>query len=316
MHGKLPIRIVLALFVLSLIGCVSQKQYNELLDSKARTDRENLRLQQVEKDYNEQSRQLSQTLSSLGNTEDILGDYKSETERLTSELEELQESYDNLQSDYSNLTETSSREKGDLKDRLERTRRDLNSKKDALNQVTILLAEDPGLRRQLLLKVDQELQAQRLHMDSIKSVFETNLDGLPREALIIHQDDRDLYILLASRQLFADSSSNMSFEGEQLFAQITPTLIQVDDITVRTGGLSTELEVEEIEDLAADRVKAVHEEILKSGIDKSSVTLLTPENDPGQSRIRGLKIDDGIKIILSPQLMDIIEILESIETNN
>ena len=212
-----PCRTMLFLSIMMLTSCVSSKKYNELLNSKARTDRESLRLKQVEEDCQETNRELTQTLSTLENTEEVVQDFKAKLEELTEEHAVLQGKYDGSLDDYAELQKTCADEKSELTALLTVKQIELDDKNVILEglESTLYANEDELDERDQRIR---ELNARILHeqdkLDSLKFVISSALLGLSSDDLSVEQRDGKLYVTLSQNLLFEKNSKVIDQAGK------------------------------------------------------------------------------------------------------
>ena len=314
-----PLRLLAyGLFAVLISGCVSQKKYNELLDSKARADRDNLRLEQVEQDCAQTVQQLSETLNSLDNTEKILTDYKTNLENLTAEQEQLQAEYDQLLEDYKDFQDQAADEKNEMIAVLTLKQSELDDKERLLRgmEATLYANEDKLRDRdQQLREMDARILREQERMDSIKNAISTALLDLSSEDLAVEQRGGKIYVSISQELLFEKNSKTIDPRGEEALAKLAPVLIEsVDtDITVE-GHTDTDGTESYNWDLSVSRATAVVRQLISNGLPGSRVTasgraffdpidLGTSEDAKSRNR--------RTEIILTPRLSDIIEFLQA-----
>ncbi len=299
-------------------GCVSQKKYNELLDSKARSDRENLRLEQVEADCEEQKRQLTQTLYSLENTEDILGDYKTNLENLTAEHNTLQAQYDDLLGEYKQFQENAAAEKKELTDLLTFKQNELDDKENVLRGMeTALYANEDRLRarNQQVREMEARILKEQERMDSIKNAISSLLLDISPEDLTVERRGGKIYVSMSQDLLFEKNSKSLDQGGRDALAKIAIVLQNTTETDITVEGHTDRDGTEKYNwDLSVGRATAVVQELITNGVPGERITasgraFFDPidKDNTEEAKSRNRRTE----IILTPKLSDIVEFLNA-----
>ncbi len=317
-------RSMLFVSVLMLTSCVSSKKYDQLLNSKARTDRESLRLKQVEKDCEEINRELSQTLSTLENTEGVVRDFKGKLADLQSQYEALQGNYDRSLDNYTNLQKICEDEKGELTALLTVKQTELDDKNNILKSLeSTLYANEDELdeRDQHIRELNAKIIRERDRLDSLKYVISSALVGLSAQDLKVEQREGKLYVTLSQNLLFEKNSKTLDNAGKAALAKLAKVLITSEDLDITVEGhTDTDGSVSLNWDLSVSRAIAVVQELTYGGLQGERITAagraFYDPIDPADDESAKSK-NRRTEIILTPRLDEILEILEeSSQTND
>ena len=315
-----PCRMMLFVSFMMLTSCVSSKKYNELLNSKARTDRESLRLKQVEEDCQETERELNQILSTLENTEEVVQDFKIKLEDLTAEHAELQGKYDGSLEDYALLQKTCAEEKSELTALLTVKQTELDDKSVILKglESTLYANEDELDERDQRIR---ELNAKILHeqdrLDSLKFVISSALLGLSSDDLTVEQRDGKLYVTLSQNLLFEKNSKVLDRAGKDALSKLAKVLTTSEDLDITVEGHTDSDGGAGLNwDLSVSRATAVVHELTNNGLAGARITAAgrafydpidLGEEESAKSKNR------RTEIILTPKLDEIIEFVRASE---
>jgi chemotaxis protein MotB len=315
-----PYRSMLFVSVLMLTSCVSSKKYDQLLNSKARTDRESLRLKQVEKDCEETNRELTATLSTLENTEGVVQDFKGRLADLQSEYDALQGNYDRSLDNYTNLQKVCADEKSELTALLTVKQTELDDKNNILKSLeSTLYANEDELdeRDQRIRELNARIIRERDRLDSLKFVISSALVGLSAQDLTVEQRDGKLYVTLSQDLLFEKNSKTLDNKGKQALATLAKVLVTSEelDITVE-GHTDTDGSISLNWDLSVSRAIAVVQELTDSGLEGERITAagraFYDPVDPGDDESAKSK-NRRTEIILTPRLKEILDLIKAEE---
>ncbi len=313
-------RSMLLVSILMLTSCVSSKKYNELLNSKARTDRESIRLKQVEADCEETNRELRETLSTLDNTEEVVQEFKEKLEILTEEHAKLQGEYDGSLVNYANLEKQCEDEKGELTALLMVKQTELDDKNVIVKglESTLYANEDEIDERDQRIR---ELNAMILHeqdrLDSLKFVISSTLLGLSADDLNIEQREGKLYITLSQNLLFEKNSKTLDQAGKNALAKLAEVLVTSEDLDITVEGhTDTDGDASLNWELSVERATAVVHELTANGLVGERITAAgrafydpidSNDNEAAKSKNR------RTEIILTPNLDEIFDFVRSAE---
>jgi chemotaxis protein MotB len=313
-----PCRLILFVSIVMLTSCVSSKKYNELLNSKARTDRESLRLKQVEKDCEETNHELTQTLSTLDNTEEVVQDFKTKLENLTDEHAALQDKYDGSLDDYAILQKSSADEKRELTALVMVKQVELDDKSNIVKGLeSALYANEDELdeRDQRIRELNARILREQDRLDSLKYVISSALLGLSSDDLTVEQREGKLYVTLSQNLLFEKNSKRLDKAGKDALAILANVLVTSEDLDITVEGhTDTDGDAGLNWDLSVSRATAVVHELTKNGLTGERITAAgrafydpidLGEEESAKSKNR------RTEIILTPRLDEIFDIIST-----
>ena len=300
-----------------IASCVSQKKYNELLDSKARGDREILRLTEVEEDCEEIRSQLNSTLNSLNNTEDILQDEQQSLSNLQSAHETLQSQYDVLLDNNTRLQETCAEEKEELTALLALKQTELDDKERILRKLEgTLYANEDALREreQSIRELNAQLLREQERLDSLKNSINEALLGISSEDISVEQRNGKVYVSLSQNLLFEKDSKVIDAAGRDALGKLALVLAEEPDIAINVEG-HTDIDGDAAYnwELSVGRATAVVNALMRNGLPGERITasgrafydpVVTGDDEAAKSRNR------RTEIILSPDLSKVLEIIK------
>lgn len=310
---KLPI----FLCVLLCVSCVSQKKYDALLNNKARVDRENQRLKQIEEEYAEITREMAETRATLAKTEAVLMQIKDRFLNLDSAYAELQLRYDELLEDNANLLAAASQEKAELTKLLVAKEKELDEKERELRTLeSVLASKEQTLtdREESIRELTEQLQAQQETLNLLKATISDALLGFSDSDLTVEQKNGKIYVSMSQNLLFAKNSDRIDPAGKEALAKLAGVLKNNPDIDILVEGHTDTDGTEAYNwDLSVTRATAVVKELTKSGLNGERITAAgrayfapvdTNDNEEGKSRNR------RTEIILSPKLDKLLELID------
>lgn len=297
-------------------GCVSQKKYNELLDSKARTDREVMRLNQVEDECEELKSQYNSTLNSLTNTEEVLQDLQTNLSNLENEHGNLQVKYDELLGNNIKLQETCAEEKEDLTALLALRQTELDDKERILRSMeATLYANEDALRArdQRVRELNAQLLREQERLDSLKNSISEALLGFSAEDLTVVQRDGKVYVSLSQNLLFEKNSKEIDAAGRDALGKLALVLNEAPDIDITVEGhTDTDGDAAYNWDLSVSRATAVVKALMRNGLPGDRITAagraFYDPIDPGDDETAKSR-NRRTEIILSPKLDRVMQIL-------
>lgn len=297
-------------------SCVSQKEYNALLSSKARADRENIRLAQVERDCEETNRQLTQTLSSLNNTEGALQDYKSDLENMTTSRSTLQTEYDELLDDYNDFQESTAVEKNELLALMTMKQDELDDKERIVRSLeATLYANTDQLRSkdQRIRELNTKIARDQERLDSLKNAISQALVGIAAEDLAVEQRNGKVYVSLSQNLLFAKNSKELEPAGVEALSKLGGVLAESPGVDIIVEGHTDTDGAEQYNwDLSTSRATAVVSQLLKNGVSGQQLTAsgraFYDPIAPGEDEEAKAK-NRRTEIILAPRINEALEFL-------
>lgn len=298
-----------------LSSCVSQKKYDDLLTSKARADRENLRLAKVEKDYEALQAELASTRVTLGKTEDVMIQIKDKYLNLEEVHADLQARYDKLQQDNRAVLASASAEKQELTNLLAEKQNELDEKERELSRMerTLQTREDElAAREENISALREQLNQQQASMQTLRKSVSDALLGFASTDLTVEQKGGKIYVSLSQNLLFEKNSRQIDKAGKEALAKLAEVLRNTDvEITVE-GHTDSDGDPAFNWDLSVTRATAVVKELTKNGLPGERITAsgkafyapVDPDpTEAAKSRNR------RTEIILSPKLDRLLELI-------
>ncbi|MDX1477948.1 MAG: OmpA family protein [Saprospiraceae bacterium] len=299
-----------------MTGCVSQKKYNDLLGSKARTDRENLRLSKVEKDYLALQEEMAATQTTLQKTEDVMIQIKDKYLSLEETHNDLQRRFDRLQEDNRALLASASAEKQELTNQLEQKQTELDEQERALRRMRNTLEvreEELAAREQSIAELRDQLNRQQASLQQLKTSISEALLGFSAADLTVEQKNGKIYVSLSQNLLFEKNSNRVDKAGKEALAKLAEVLRNTDVAITVEGHTDSDGDPGFNWDLSVTRATAVVKELTKNGLPGERITasgkafylpIDTNANEQGKARNR------RTEIILSPKLDRLLELIE------
>jgi chemotaxis protein MotB len=312
------VNIPLFLSILFLASCVTQKKYDELLHSKSRVDRENLRLQQVEKDYKALQEEMASTEEQLAKTEEVLMQIKDKYLNLEGNYADLQGQYDELLDDNAKLLAAASQEKAELTQLLASKERELDDKERELRRLenTLFTKEDALAEREKSIReLNEQLNAQQERLKALRKTISDALLGFSDTDLTVEHKNGKIYVSMSQNLLFAKNSDKIDPAGKDALAKLASVLKNSPDVDIMVEGhTDTDGSAAYNWDLSVNRATAVVKELEKNGLNGNRMTASgrayyapvdTNDNEAGMARNR------RTEIILSPKLDRLLELIGS-----
>ncbi|MDX1407513.1 MAG: OmpA family protein [Saprospiraceae bacterium] len=299
-----------------LSGCVAQKKYNDLLSSKARTDRENLRLSKVEKDYLALQDEMSATRSTLQKTEDVMIQIKDKYLSLEETHQDLQRRFDQLQEDNRALLASASEEKQELTNLLARQQAELDEKERTLRRMEQTLESrenELAAREQSITQLREQLDRQQESLQQLKASISDALLGFSAADLTVEQKNGKIYVSLSQNLLFEKNSNRVDKAGKEALAKLAEVLKETDVAITVEGHTDSDGDPAFNWDLSVTRATAVVKELTRSGLPGERITASgkafyqpvdSNQTEPGKARNR------RTEIILSPKLDRLLELID------
>lgn len=314
--GNYPLPLLLC--ILFLASCVSQKKYDELLNSKSRIDRENLRLKQVEEEHQTLEEEMAATQETLAKTERVLMELKDKYLDLEATHTDLQSRYDELLEDNARLLASASEEKTELTTLLASKERELDEKERELRRLenTLFTREDELAEREKSIReLNEQLTAQQERLKTLRKSISDALLGFSDTDLTVEHKNGKIYVSMSQNLLFAVNSDKIDPAGKEALAKLASVLKNSPDIDILVEGhTDTDGTAAYNWDLSVTRATAVVKELEKHGLSGDRVTAAgrayyapvdSNDTDAGKSRNR------RTEIILSPKLDKLLELIGS-----
>lgn len=314
---------LVAIFTLLFSGCVSKKQYDELLTSRNNLQREQSRLQKVEKDCAEMQEAKTKLEAEYAALQDEKSDLQKKIDNLHSAHDALNEKYDQLLKQNSSIVNASSQEIKSLAEELGLKQSELDLKEKELNAIdTRLQRQEDELEALKMSLEDREakiqhltdqLNAQRAILTGLKSRLSDALLGFSDTDLTVTQKDGKVYVSMSQNLLFAKGSTVIDAAGKDAIIKVSNVLRNNPEIDIMVEGhTDSDGTADRNWDLSVDRATAVVKLMTANGVQPERVTaagrafyapLVPNDNEVNKSKNR------RTEIILSPRLGELQKLL-------
>jgi len=304
-----------------LSSCVSTKQFNQVQDKVKTLSQENEQLKRSNADLEVANTELKSTNEQLtAKNKDLearleealynLNVQKQKVETLENEQASLNRQLDILKSG-------SSEEIENLLDELQTTRRGLTLREDRLREAEKELEE----RNERLIELQEVLTQKDQAVKDLKDKVMRTLTGFTGNGLTVHEKNGKVYVSMDEKLLFKTGQWNVDPNGQRALRDLSQLLAENTDVNIMVEGHTDDVPmhgsgaVKDNWDLSVMRATAVtkiltqNEQIDPSRIIAAGrseyVPLTTNETAEGRQMNR------RTEIILTPQLDELLEILES-----
>lgn len=316
---------IIPIVTLLLVSCVSKKEYDALADDKSRLMRENLRLQDVEKAYQQQQQDMAGLQAALERSETNLAALRDSMLVQKQTCDELRHLYDLVVNENKALLQSSSEEKQTLTDKLaekqsslesrereiERMERSLQEKEIALNSMQQALSA----REAKIEELNNQLNAQKESMEMLKSRIKEALLGFSDADLTVEHKNGKIYVSMSQNLLFAKDSKIIDQKGKEALKKLARVLNQNPDLSIEVEGhTDTDGTANYNWDLSVERATSVVKVLTSEGVVPERITASgrafydpVAPNDTEANKSKNRRTE----IILSPKLDAIYELLDS-----
>ncbi|MEM8568546.1 MAG: OmpA family protein [Bacteroidota bacterium] len=298
------------LIIVALLGCVSQKKYDDLLSEKL----------DLEKDLSDAQDSLETAIAGIGRLRDQVERLKLDTAGLgeyirkdRKKLNSLKKEYGQLQTYYDNLLNNSGQLSRDLAEQQER----LLTLREDLEQTKKLLDERESKVKELediLAKKDAAVQGLKKRITDALLNFEEN-------DLTVTVKNGKVYVSLAEQLLFGSGSTIIDNKGISALKQLASAIKDQNDINIMVEGHTDDVPISKTSqylkdnwDLSTLRATSIVRILTGAGIGFDRITAAgrgeffpVSPNDTAQGRQKNRRTE----IIITPNLDEIFEILET-----
>lgn len=305
------------MFLIVTASCVTQKKYDELLESKINleTDLANCR--------DSLATALS-TIERLKSEIELLkkdtAHFKSKMRALSSDLSKLSRDQAQLQSVYDNLLNNSGRMTRDLAEQQERlmaTKEELERAKKQNDQ----LSADLAIREQKVKELEQILENKDKAVQALKKRINEALLNFKESDLTVSVKNGKVYVSLAEELLFKSGSTTVDPKGVSALQQLARAIKDQSDLNIMVEGHTDDIPISRTSqfmndnwDLSVLRATSIIRILTKAGVSSKQVMAAgrgefmpveTNETKDGRQKNR------RTEIIISPNLDELFQILES-----
>ena len=321
--GLAPIFIFLATLVLTLSGCVTAKQFEELQASCDEIDKENTELRLGSQDASIELIELRGQLATLTEARTALASDTARMGRFVSEAEDeirrLRDLNDALTDQSGGRLSALNAENRALLEDVGRIRQELQTREDALLALEEDLAQrsaDLESRSARVEELESLLAARERAAEVLRSRLERALMGFEGKGLKVEQRDGKVYVSLEAELLFPSGSAVVDEKGASLLKKLGDVIAEQSDLEIIIEGhtdsdnLTSATFPHNNWELSVLRATAVLE-IIKSvpGVDPAILTAsgrgeYHPVDPEDKSRNR------RIEVILAPRLDALFDLLD------
>jgi chemotaxis protein MotB len=321
--GLAPIFIFFAFLVITLSGCVTAKQFEELQTSCDEIDKENTELRLGSQDAVIELTELRGKLATLTEARSILaadtarmGRFVTEAEDEISRLRDLNDALTDQSGD--RLSALNAENRALLED-VGRIRQELQTREDALLALEEDLAQrsaDLESRSARVDELENLLAARERAAEVLRSRLERALMGFEGKGLKVEQRNGKVYVSLEAELLFPSGSAVVDTKGADLLRKLGDVIAEQADLEIIIEGhtdsdnLSSATFPHNNWELSVLRATSVLE-IIKNvpGVDPAILTA------SGRSEYHPVDPDDKsrnrrIEVILAPRLDALFDLLD------
>lgn len=320
------LRSILPLFlvaILTLTGCVTMKQFEELQDSCEEIDHENTELRLGAQDAQIENRELKGSIETLTKAREQLAADTARMGRFVSEAEDeisrLRDLNDALTDQNGGRLSQLNEENRALLEDVGRIRTELQTREDSLLALAADLAQrsaDLESRSARVEELESLLAARDRAADVLRSRLQKALLGFEGNGLTVEQRDGKVYVSLEAALLFASGSADVDESGREILMKLGDVIATQQDLEIIVEGhtdtdkLSSASIPRNNWELSVIRATSVLEIIVgQPGVEPSILTAsgrgeFHPVDPEDKSKNR------RIEVVLAPKLDDLFELLE------
>ena len=320
------LRSILPLFlvaILTLTGCVTMKQFEELQDSCEEIDYENTELRLGAQDAQIENKELKGSIETLTKAREQLAADTARMGRFVSEAEDeisrLRNLNDALTDQNGGRLSQLNEENRALLEDVGRIRTELQTREDSLLSLAADLAQrsaDLESRSARVDELESLLAARDRAADVLRSRLQKALLGFEGNGLTVEQRDGKVYVSLEAALLFASGSADVDKNGREILMKLGDVIATQNDLEIIVEGhtdtdkLSSTSIPRNNWELSVIRATSVLEIIMgQPGVDASILTAsgrgeFHPVDPKDKSKNR------RIEVVLAPKLDDLFELLE------
>ncbi len=301
---------------LAFASCVTQKKYDELLESKIN----------LETDLANCRDSLETALSSIERLENEIAKLKADTAQLgkkiratVSDLKQLSADNNQLETRYNNLLTNSGKMTRDLAEQQER----LLALKESLEQTKLeneRLSADLAVREQKVKELEDVLAKKDEAVQALKNRITQALLNFKESDLTVSVKNGKVYVSLAEQLLFKSGSTSVDPKGAAALQQLAKAIKDQQDLNIMVEGHTDNVPIGRTSqymndnwDLSVLRATSIIRILTSSGLNAKQVTaagrgefMPVEENETKEGRQKNRRTD----IIITPDLDELFKILE------
>lgn len=327
MKSSLPFFLTLILFG---SGCVSQKKYQELEDSKKYYEQQAARadsLENMNRLLTEEVREVEGYYRTSLNTIESM---KAANQSLNNSYQELLQRFNRMLDQGQDVLSTSSYEKQSLTEQLSAYRAELDRRERYLTEMERQLAakedqlrragtpipdlrQDLAQRDQIIQQLQYELQRKDATIQQIKQNITAAMSGFSASDFTVTEKRGKLYLSMSQNLLFRSGSTRIDDEGKRAISQLASALKNNQDIDIIVEGhTDSDGSPAKNWDLSVMRATAVVQELTSNGVSPDRLTaagrgLYAPVATNNTSE--GKALNRRTEIIVTPKLDELMNII-------
>lgn len=303
--------------IISFVGCVTQKKYDDLLAAKVKLDAEVATLQDS----------LEAANLRIGHLEKTVAHLKSDTARQGEALQRerealrlLQDEHGQLETYYNNLLNNSGKLNRDLAQQQER----LMALKEDLELIrgrNEALSADLSAREKRVRELEEVLKSKEEAVNALKNKITDALLNFKESDLTVELKNGKVYVSLAEQLLFASGSVKVDTRGVKALQQLARAVKDQPDINIMVEGHTDDVPISRVSqymrdnwDLSVMRATSIVRILTAGGVSPQQITAsgkgeFSPLTD--NDTTEGKQKNRRTEIILTPNLDELFQILES-----
>jgi len=318
-----------ALLLLPAVACVTQKQYDELLDQKEGQEQELADLEEELIVTRQQAERLERRINAM--TQDSAAQGQ-ELRAATDSLERISGKYEQLSTYYNNLLTNSGKMTRDLAEQRERLmrmeedlvvsqqrNRELRRNLDQRETSVRSLEKEVAAREQKVAELEKVLAEKDSAVAQLKERVTNALLNFGSQDLTVEVRNGKVYVSLAEALLFKSGSSTVDAKGKKALEQLAGALKENQGVNVMVEGHTDNVPISRTSqymkdnwDLSVMRATSIVRILTKAGVAPERVIasgrgehVPVTTNDTAENKAQNRRTE----IILTPQLDELLEIL-------
>ncbi len=307
---------LLVVLIIIAASCVTQKKYDELLESKIG----------LETNLANSRDSLETALTTISGLEQEIRDLKSDTSKLgdkmrslTSDLSKLSQDHEQLQNNYNNLASNSGKLTSDLAAQQERLMT-LKENLDQTKRQNEQLSADLAIREQKVKDLEEILAKKDEAVQALKKRITEALLNFKESDLSVSVKNGKVYVSLSEQLLFKSGSTSVDPKGVNALQQLAKAIKDQKDLNIMVEGHTDDVPISRTSqfmndnwDLSVLRATSIIRILTKTGVSTDNVMaagrgefIPVATNDTKEGRQKNRRTE----IIITPNLDELFEILK------
>ena len=316
-HNDMKQTILITLILVVAASCVTQKKYDELLESKINLEGDLANCRDSLATALSTIERLNSEIESLKKD---TANYKAKMRALSSDLNKLSRDQEQLQTVYDNLLNNSGRMTKDLAEQQERlmaTKEELEAARKKNEELSVDLA----IREQKVKELEEILENKDKAVQALKKRINEALLNFKESDLTVSVKNGKVYVSLAEELLFKSGSTTVDPKGVTALQQLARAIKDQADLNIMVEGHTDDIPISRTSqymndnwDLSVLRATSIIRILTKAGVSSKQVMaagrgefMPVETNDTKEGRQKNRRTE----IIITPNLDELFEILES-----